>query len=51
MYEWANAVITPIDKVAITSIHMVAITPNRNVVQGCDNAVRTYGHTNITTGT
>ena len=32
--KWANAVITP--------IHTFVITPNHNVLQGCDNAVRTY---------
>ena len=49
--EWANAVLIPIHTVAITTIHMIVITPNRNFLQGCDNVVRTYGHTNITTVT
>ena len=37
MHKWANAVITP--------IHTVASTPKSTVVQGCDNAVRTYTQT------
>ena len=43
VHEWANAVLTP--------IHTVAITPNRTVLQGCANVVRTYGHTNTKTVT
>ena len=41
MHEWADAVLTP--------INTVAITPNRTVVQGCANIVRTYRHTNTKT--
>ena len=41
VHEWANDVLTP--------IHTVAITLNPTVVQGCDNFVCTYGHTNTTT--
>ena len=41
VHEWGNAVLTP--------IHTVAITPNCTVVQGCDNIIHTYGHTNNTT--
>ena len=51
VHEWANAVLTPIHSVAITPIYTVAITPNHNVLQGCANSVRTYGHTNTTTVT
>ena len=43
MHKWADAVIVP--------IHTVAITPNRTVVQGCDNFVCSYRHTNTTTVT
>ena len=39
--EWANAVLTP--------NHTVVLTPNHTVVQGCENVVRTYGHTKPTT--
>ena len=39
----ANALLTP--------IHTVKITQNRTVLQGCDNAVHTYGKTNIKTVT
>ena len=44
--KWANYVLTPIHTVAVTPIHRVAITQNRTILQGCANAVRTYGHTN-----
>ena len=43
VHEWANDVLTP--------IHKVAITLNRTVVHGGANVVRTYGHTDITTVT
>ena len=43
VHEWANAMLTP--------THTVAITPNRTVVQGCTNAVRTDRHKNNTTVT
>ena len=43
VHEYSNAALTP--------IYMVAVTPNRTVVQGCDNAVYTYRHTNTTTVT
>ena len=39
--KWANAVLTPIHKVAITTIHTVAIMPNRTVLQGCANIICT----------
>ena len=51
VHKWANAVLTPIHTVAITPIRTVAITPNHTVLQGCANAVRTYGHTNNKTVT
>ena len=41
VHKWANAVLTP--------IHTVAISQNRTVLQGCDNDLRTYGHTNTKT--
>ena len=51
VHKWANAVLTPIHTVAATPIHTVTITKNRTVLQGCDNAVHTYGKTNIKTVT
>ena len=53
VHKWANAVITPIHKVAVTPVHTVAIRQNRTVLQGCANVVRTYvrtyEHTNTKT--
>ena len=43
VHKWSNAVLTP--------VHTVAIRQNRTVLQGCDNVVRTYGHTNTKTVT
>ena len=43
VHKWANTVLTP--------THTVAITSNRTVVQGFDNVVLTYRHTNTTSVT
>ena len=51
VHKWANAVLMPIHTVAVILVHTVAIRQNRTVLQGCDNAVRTYGHTNTKTVT
>ena len=42
VHKYSNAVLTTIHTVAITLIYTVIITPNRTVVQGCANVVRTY---------
>ena len=47
--KWANAVITLIHTVSVTPVHMLPIRKNCTVLQGCDNVVRTYGHTNTKT--
>ena len=49
--EWANYILTPIHTVAVTPVHMIAIRKNRTVLQGYDDVVRTYGHTNTKTVT
>ena len=41
--EWEKFVLTP--------IHTVAIIPNCTFLQGCADAIHTYGHTNTTTVT
>ena len=41
VHEWANAVLTP--------IHTVAITTDLIVLKGCSNGVHTYGNTKTTT--
>ena len=46
VHKWANAVLTPIHTVSITLIHTVTIMQNRNVLQGCDNAVQTHKYQN-----
>ena len=46
VHKWPNAVLKKINKVTIIPIHMVAIRPNRTVLQGCANVVHTYGHKN-----
>ena len=51
VHKLANAVLTPIDTVAVTPVHTVEILQNLTVMQGCDNVVRTYGHTNTKTVT
>ena len=45
LHKWANGVLTKIHKVSVTPVHMLSITQNRNVLQGCANVIRTYGHT------
>ena len=47
--KWANAVLTPINTVAIKLIHKVAIIPKCTVLKGCANVIHMYGHTNTTT--
>ena len=42
LHKWANDVLTPIHTVISTPVHTVAIRQNCNVMQGCDNVVRTY---------
>ena len=49
VHKWANDVLTPIHTVAVTPVHTVAISQNLTVLKGCDNVVRTYGHTNTKT--
>ena len=49
VHKWANAMLTPIHTVAVTPVHMVSIRENLTVLQGCDNVVRTYVHTNTKT--
>ena len=51
VHKWANAVLTPIHTVAVTPVHLVPIRQNRTVLQGCDNIVHTYRHTNTKTVT
>ena len=51
VHKWANAVITPIHKVAATPVYRVAIKQNRTVLKGCANVVHTYRHTNTKTVT
>ena len=51
LQKWANDVLTPIHTVTVTPVHTVAIRENRTVLQGCDNVVRTDGHTNTKTVT
>ena len=41
--EWANSVLTP--------NHTISLTPNHTDMQGCDNVVRTDGHSKPTTVT
>ena len=51
VHKWANAVLTPIHKVAVTPVHTVTIRQNRTVLRGCANVIRTYGHINTKTVT
>ena len=51
VHKWANDMLTPINTVASTPVHTVAIRQNRTVMQGCANVVHTYGHKNTKTRT
>ena len=41
VHKRANAVLTPIHKVAVMPVHIVAIRENDTVLQGCVNYVHT----------
>ena len=49
VHKWSNDVLTPIHTVAVTPIHTYAIMQNINVLPGCANVIRTYGHKNTKT--
>ena len=49
VHKRANAVLTPIQTVAVMPVHTVAIRKNHNVLQRCSNVVRMHGHTKTKT--
>ena len=51
VHRWANAMLMPIHTDIFMPIHTVAMTQNHSVLQGCDNVIRTYEHTNTKTVT
>ena len=51
VHKQVNAVLTKVHTVAVTPVHKVEIKQNRTIMQGCDNVVHTYRHTNTKTVT